>query len=171
MGRLEKIKGTDLLLEAWEQVCRQTDARLILCGSGPMEDWCREYIGSRNLTNIELAGRVSHEEVLERMTQAWALVLPTQVYEGFPMTVVEAFSRGTPVIGTDIGNTGSLVKDGGNGLLFAPGSSQSLSEALMDCLQVDAARMGQRAYNEYVNHYSEDENYRNLTEIYSRVLK
>ena len=63
------------------------------------------------------------------------------------------------------------MKDGGNGLLFAPGSSQSLSEALMDCLQVDAARMGQRAYNDYVNHYSEDENYRNLTEIYSRVLK
>lgn len=171
VGRLEKIKGTDFLMEAWEQVCRQTDAQLVLCGSGPMEGWCREYIERKNLTNIELAGRVPHEEVLRRMGKARALVLPTQVYEGFPMTVVEAFSRGTPVIGTDIGNTGSLVKDGGNGLLFAPGSSQSLSEALMDCLQVDAARMGQRAYNDYVNYYSEDENYRNLTEIYSRVLK
>lgn len=171
VGRLEEIKGTDLLLEAWEQVCRQTDARLVLCGSGPMEDWCREYIERRNLTNIELAGRVPHEEVLRRMGEAWALVLPTQVYEGFPMTVVEAFSRGTPVIGTDIGNTGSLVKDGENGLLFAPGSAQSLAEALMNCLQADAVRMGQRAYNDYVNYYSEDENDRNLTGIYSRVLK
>lgn len=170
VGRLEKIKGTDLLLEAWEQVCRQTDARLILCGSGPMEDWCREYIGSRNLTNIELAGRVSHEEVLERMTQAWALVLPTQVYEGFPMTVVEAFSRGTPVIGTDLGNTGSLIKDGVNGLLFEPNSVQSLAETMTNCLQTDMEPLGRHAYLDYVNLYSEDENYRNLTEIYSGVL-
>ena len=41
----------------------------------------------------------------------------------------------------------------------------------MNCLQADAVRMGQRAYNDYVNYYSEDENYRNLTEIYSSVLK
>lgn len=170
VGRLEKIKGTDLLLNAWEQVCHQTDARLILCGGGPMEDWCREYIESRNLTNIELAGTVPHEEVLRRMEEARALVLPTQVYEGFPVTIVEAFSRGTPVIGTDIGNTGSLVKAGVNGLLFAPGSSESLARALMDCLRADMRGMGENAYRDYLNCYSEDENYRNLTEIYSRVL-
>ena len=135
-----------------------------------MEDWCREYIERENLTNIELAGRVPHEEVLERMTQAWALVLPTQVYEGFPMTVIEAFSRGTPVIGTDLGNTGSLVKDGANGLLFAPNSVQSLAEALMKCLQTDMERMGRNAYHDYVNLYSEEENYRMLAGIYSSVL-
>lgn len=171
VGRLEKIKGTDFLLEAWEQVCRQTDAQLILCGSGPMEDWCREYIDCRNLTNIELVGRVPHEEALRRMGEAWALILPTQVYEGFPVTIIEAFSRGTPVIGTDLGNTGSLVRDGANGLLFAPGSAQSLAEALMNCLQADVAGMGQRAYDDYVNLYGEDENYRNLTGIYGRVLQ
>lgn len=170
VGRLEEIKGTDLLLKAWEQVCCQTDARLILCGSGPMEDWCREYIESKSLTNIELAGRVPHEKVLMRMKEARALVLPTQVYEGFPMTVIEAFSRGTPVIGTDLGNTSSLVRGGENGLLFAPGSSQSLAGALMNCLQTDMERMGRNAYHDYVNLYSEDENYRNLTEIYSSVL-
>ena len=170
VGRLEKIKGTDLLLEAWEQVCRQTDAQLILCGSGPMEDWCREYIERKNLTNIALAGRVPHEKVLERMTQARALVLPTQVYEGFPVTIIEAFSRGTPVIGTDLGNTGSLVKDGVNGLLFAPNSVQSLAEALMKCLQTDMEPLGRNAYHDYVNHYSEEENHRMLAEIYSSVL-
>lgn len=171
VGRLEKIKGTDLLLEAWEQVCRQTDAQLVLCGSGPMEDWCREYIERKNLTNIELAGRVPHEDVLRRMGEAWAVILPTQVYEGFPVTIIEAFSRGTPVIGTDLGNTGSLVKDGVNGLLFAPGSAQSLAEALMDCLQADVTGMGRRAYHDYVNLYGEDENYRILTGIYGGALQ
>ncbi|MCI7725717.1 MAG: glycosyltransferase family 4 protein [Clostridiales bacterium] len=170
VGRLEKIKGTDLLLKAWEQVCHQTDARLILCGSGPMEDWCREYIESRSLTDIELAGTVPHGEVLRRLEEARALILPTQVYEGFPVTIVEAFSRGTPVIGTNIGNTGRLVNDGVNGLLFAPGSSESLARALLNCLHTDMRGMGENAYRDYVTLYSEDVNYGILLDIYHRVL-
>ena len=86
------------------------------------------------------------------------------------MTVVEAFSRGTPVIGTDLGNTGSLIKDGVNGLLFEPNSVQSLAETMTNCLQTDMAPLGRNAYLDYVNLYSEDKNYRNLTEIYSGVL-
>lgn len=169
-GRLEIIKGTDILLKAWEQVSHQTDARLILCGTGPMENWCREYIRNRNIMNIELLGTVPHDTVLSLMAQARALILPTQVYEGFPMTIVEAFSRGTPVIGADIGNTGRLIIDGRNGLLFAPDSADSLARAMMNCLEMDTVSMGKRAYEDYEQFYSEDENYRTLERIYDQVL-
>lgn len=45
-GRLEKIKGIDFLLEAWKQMGGKAP-KLIICGVGPMEEWCREYINKK----------------------------------------------------------------------------------------------------------------------------
>ena len=59
-----------------------------------------------------------------------ALILPTQVYEGFPMTIAESYACGTPVIGSNLGNTGSLIEHGKSGLKFKHTLPESLAESI-----------------------------------------
>jgi len=79
------------------------------------------------LQNVELLGARSREEVLELMKAAAVLIIPSLWYEGFPMTVVEAFACGLPVIASDLGSLSSLVPDGISGLLFKPGDATALA--------------------------------------------
>lgn len=70
------------------------------------------------LKQVELRGFVPNSAARALMGQSKALILPTQWYEGFPMTIVEAFSAATPVICSDLGNAGSLISDGVTGFKF-----------------------------------------------------
>lgn len=162
VGRLEKIKGVDVLLKAWE-LLGEAAPELLLCGTGPMEDWCREYIAKHQLTKVKLLGFVPNDEVKKMIGKAKALILPTQVYEGFPMTIAEAYSCKTPVIGSDLGNTGSLIEENVCGWKFSYQSPESLAEAVR---KADAACL---EFPERIRKkYSVEENYRILEEIYQK---
>ena len=65
-----------------------------------------------------MIGLVDNKEVKKIISESKGLILPTQWYEGFPMSILESFSCGTPVIGSNIGNVGNLIIDGINGYKF-----------------------------------------------------
>lgn len=161
-GRLDKLKGVDILFEAWKQM-GMAAPKLIVCGTGPMEEWCREFVAI-NATNIELKGLVSNIEVREIIAHSKALILPTQCYEGFPMSIVEAYSVGTPVICSNLGNAGSVVKEGVTGCKFTCNSTEELTEAVMRCKGLCAS-----SFDEYKKNYTQQMNYELLKDIYSRV--
>ena len=165
VGRLDKLKGVDILFEAWKQMGISAP-KLIVCGTGPMEYWCREFVKNNNV-NIEMKGLVSNKEAKQLIANSRALILPTQWYEGFPMTIVEAYSVGTPVICSDLGNAGSLIEKGTTGLKFNSWDSNSLlntvntfSQNLLDEYEI------REFYNK---HYSSDVNYNILIRIYERI--
>lgn len=165
VGRLDKLKGVDFLLEAWNKQ-KNLDLRLIICGIGPLEDWCREYIANHNLKNVEMRGFVSNSDVKKMLRESMALVLPTQWYEGFPMTILEAFSVGTPVLGSNIGNVGKLITDGVNGRHFSPDNKEELLDAIRN-LNIDYKTV----YKYFEQNYSAKSNYEALKDIYTRVSK
>ena len=107
-GRLEAVKGIRLLLENWSA---DYDAKLLICGSGPDEEWCKEYIKEHQLNNVEMVGRVPHNQLLEMMRESKAVVFPSLWYEAFPMTLLESYSCGTEVLGTMIGNAGEIIRE------------------------------------------------------------
>ena len=160
VGRLEKIKGIDILLKAWE-LLGEDAPRLLLCGKGPLEEWTQKYIKEHHLESVQMLGYVPNEQVKEMIGQSKALILATQVYEGFPMTIVESYACGTPVIGSDLGITGKLIENGKNGLKFKYSSPESLAEAILDLLnnpfELD---------DEMIHRYSKDKNYKQLRDIY-----
>lgn len=160
VGRLEEIKGIDILLEAWKLMGAEAP-ELIMCGKGPLEDWAREYIEKNKLSKVKLLGFVPNTEVRKMIGQSKALILPTQVYEGFPMTIAESYACGTPVIGSDLGNTGSLIENGISGYKFAPDSSAALAEAVK---RISNSFVGLEAA--VIGKYSSESNYRKLREIY-----
>ena len=81
------------------------------------------------------------------------------------MTIAEAYACGTPVIGSDLGNTGSLIEDGVSGWKFAYTSP----EALADCVQ-KMETWNQTFPEKIRTKYSMKENYRELWQIYENVL-
>lgn len=161
-GRLDKLKGIDVLLEAWK-LMGENAPKLIVCGTGPMEEWCNEFIAC-NKVNVELKGFVSNSEVRKLIANSRALILPTQWYEGFPMSIVEAFSVGTHVICSDLGNVGSIVEEGVTGYKFSPDSPKSIVEAVVrcKCLVDDIS-------TEFEGKYQAEKNYGILTSIYEEI--
>lgn len=168
-GRLDKLKGIDILFEAWKQIGSNAP-KLIICGTGPLQDWCREFILKNNMKSIELKGFVLNEETKKIIANSKALILPTQWYEGFPMTIVEAYSVEIPVIGSNIGNVGILVDDGINGFKFKYDSLDDLLKAIKKCESSDRKVMGENAYFKYKNEYSDETNYSILKDIYCKVI-
>lgn len=162
VGRLEKIKGVDILLKAWK-ILGEDAPELVLCGAGPMEAWCREYIAEHQLMKVKLLGFVPNDKVRQMIAKAKALILPTQVYEGFPMTIAEAYSNKTPVIGSDLGNTGSLIEENVSGWKFSYQSPESLAEAVRKADE-SSVEFPERIRQKY----SLEENYKILEEIYQK---
>lgn len=128
-GRLDGLKGIKVLLRAWKMIDTQ-GAFLIICGTGPLEEWCHRFIKENGLNNVKMMGLLPNEEVRQMIAESKAMILPTQWYEGFPMTIAEAFAVETPVIGSDLGNVGDLIKDGRNGWKFQAESSEELGECI-----------------------------------------
>ena len=164
VGRLDELKGIKVLFEAWKLMGADAP-HLIVCGKGPLEDWCNRQAQG---LNIEMKGYVEHRNVREIISQSDALVLPTLWYEGFPMTIVEAFSAGIPVICSDLGNSGSLIEDGITGWKFKAGSPEGLIEAVKKRQQFSMDISGS-VRKVFEDNYTPDANYRCLTDIYTEV--
>lgn len=159
-GRIEEIKGVKLLIEAFR---RMPDKRLLMAGQGPLST------GLSKCENIELLGQINHSELMDLIAGAKAVILPSQVYEGFPMIVPEAFSLCIPMIVGDIGNSGVLIKDGYSGIKFKYDSTKSLIEAIDRFEEADQTLLGNNAYNDYKAYYSASNNYERLGSIYGSV--
>lgn len=163
-GRVEEIKGIDILLDAFAEL---PDKKLLIAGTGENI----EKYQNRASGNVAFLGQQSREQLTELLRGAKAVVAASQCYESFGLVVIEAFAAHKSVICGDLGNIAGLVDNGRTGLLYPFQSGHALAETIRQYERMDSKAMGENAYEDYLRFYSEDENYRNLTEIYSRVLK
>lgn len=165
-GRLDKLKGVDILFEAWKQM-GATAPKLVVCGTGPMEEWCKDFLKNNPECDIEMKGFVPNKEAKKLIANSKALLLPTQWYEGFPMTIVEAYSVGTPVIVSDLGNTDSLVIEGITGEKF---KADLLDELVQAVKRLDEYKdIYQTTFQQYKKLYTEFANYECLMKIYHTI--
>lgn len=165
-GRLDKLKGIDLLLKAWCELGRDAP-KLIVCGTGPMEEWCNNYVIANKL-NVEMRGFVSNQVIRKLMASSQAMILPTQWYEGFPMSIVEAFSVGTPVLCSDFGNAGSIVEDGVMGYKFEYNSIDQITKSVKKIMKhsLDNGQI-KKIFNDK---FSKQTNYKILEQIYQDII-
>lgn len=160
VGRLDKLKGIDILLEAWKRMGKRAP-KLVVCGTGPMEDWCKEFV-IKNKINVEILGFISNVDARKLIANSRGLILPTQWYEGFPMSIVEAYSVGTPVICSNIGNAGCIVEEGVTGVKFKYNSVNQLVDAVKRCHELCNSTL-----SVYKEKYTETINYQKLINIYN----
>lgn len=169
-GRLMPEKGVMLLLEAWRDL---PDIPLKIVGDGPLLDAMRQQIDAGGLAHVELLGRRPRDETLRLFRGAHNLVFPSAWYEGLPMTIVEAFACGLPVLAANLGAMATLIDDGQTGLHFAPRDAADLvaqARRLWDNPD-EAAAMGQRARLVFEAQYTAERNYDLLMRIYDDVAR
>lgn len=165
VGRLEKVKGIHILFKAWKLLEKEAPD-LVVCGEGEEYEWCCEFIERNNLTSIKMRGFLPNDKVKKLVAESKALIMPTQCYEGFSMTVIEAFSVGTPVIGSDIGNVGEVIRQSRLGWLFQPQDVNELVRRVVNYSDIDSS-----AFQMFCQEFSEKTNYRILDRIYYEVYR
>lgn len=166
-ARLEKAKGIFVLLEALKDL---PDVHLIVLGTGPDEEEVRKYIEEHDMRNVECKGFVSHEEVLRYICNARAVIYPSLWYEGFPMTIVESFACGTPVIVSDTPNLSETIQNQVNGWKFSVGNVERLREIIVKISGLESEQMvelSKAAYMTYEKKFTEQTVYQKLMKIYS----
>ncbi len=165
VGRLSPEKGLDVLLKAWSQGALGMPLKIV--GDGPLGDMVAQAAAQN--PNIEWLGRRESGEVSALLAEATLLVMPSVWYEGFPRTVIESFARDTPVVASRIGSLGEIVDHGRTGWHFNMGDSDDLAKELRNIMQDSAAllAMRQNCRQEYLDHYTADQNYKTLMSIYS----
>ncbi|HEY7834255.1 MAG TPA: glycosyltransferase [Ktedonobacterales bacterium] len=142
VGRLDPIKGSDLLLEAVSQM--RTPANLVLVGGNPDGDPELERLRGRAAAlglaeRVRFPGAVAQEALPRYYRAADALVVASR-YESFGLVAVEALASGTPVVASKVGGLPSIVRDGTNGLLIPWRCPGAFAEGL-DALLGDPARL------------------------------
>jgi glycosyltransferase involved in cell wall biosynthesis len=164
VGRLSAEKGADVLLRAWPDV----DYPLRILGDGPELATLRRRASSR----ILFEGHVGRDRVQAAMQTARFLVLPSLWYEGLPMTVIEAFANGLPVVASRLGALPELIEDGVTGCLFAPGDVSALAAATNELLR-DPKRlraMSIAARERYESLYKPERNRDLILSVYADAI-
>jgi glycosyltransferase involved in cell wall biosynthesis len=165
VGRLSPEKGLASLVAAWTD--QKLDLRIV--GDGPDRD--RLFHGSNG--NVYWMGRQPKEQVLSLMQDARLLIFPSVWYEGFPLTMLEAFATGLPVIASRLGSAAEIVEDGRTGLHFNPGDPVDLAAKIRWAVDHpdEMREMGRQARAEYELKYTAAKNYEMLISIYEKVIE
>ena len=130
-GRLTRQKAMHVALDALAYV-PATDLTII--GDGPDRDRLERHAREAGLNGrVRFVGSLPREEVLHALAGAEAAVLSSD-WENFPHAAVEALAVGTPLVATEVGGVGEVVRDGVNGLLVPPGSPEAFGHALQRLL-------------------------------------
>jgi glycosyltransferase involved in cell wall biosynthesis len=132
-GRLDAAKGVPVLMDGWDDYRSRSGhpgLRLVIAGSGPLEDVVRSWAASR--PSVRLAGQLDPGACAETMAAARAVILPSAWEETFGLAAVEAMALGVAPVAAAHGSFPELISDGVDGTLFRPGDAKALGTAFSD---------------------------------------
>ena len=170
VGRVSEEKGVPTLLKAWRQLPRDFSLRIV--GDGPYSAELESAVRAERLSNISFTGRLPRERVIEEMKGARFLIFPSQLYENLPLTIIEAFACGVPVLASKLGAMQEIVSDGRTGFFFQPGDADDLARVARHAWEQPEhmRRLGEQARKEYEKKYTASANYLHLMDIYHQVI-
>jgi glycosyltransferase involved in cell wall biosynthesis len=172
VANIRGSKGHDVFLEAARRVLAcEPGARFLIVGDGIGFDDVRRRVGALGL---EAAVRMTgfRRDIPEVMAALDVLVLPSLRSEAASQVIAQALAVGTPVVATDVGGSGELVRDGDTGRLVPAGDADALAAAILACLTDREgaramARRGQRLVRE---RHSLDAAMARTTVVYRELL-
>ncbi len=168
VGRLLEGKGAETLVAAWRHL---PTVKLKIVGDGALRAGIEAVARQENL-NIEFMGMQSRSRVMQAIANAELLIAPSVCYETFGLVVAEAYACGTPVLASRIGSMEELIEDGVTGRKFTPGNSDEIAEGVRSLLadEVGLRRMRVNARTSFDKHFTEQQNFLQLMNIYSDVI-
>jgi glycosyltransferase involved in cell wall biosynthesis len=171
VGRLSEEKGVSVLIDAYVKHNLCTPLKIV--GDGPLRQEIQQHIENTHAKNlIEFLGFQDKSTVLKLMQCAQLLVFPSIWYEGFPLTIAEAFSCGLPVLAPKLGGMAEIVENEMTGLHFEPGNTADLAAKINWAIShpENIIDMGKNARFLYENKYTPETNYQQIMAIYQQVI-
>jgi len=168
-GRLSAEKGVETLFDAW--LMKERKSQLKIVGTGELyEELNKKSIGN---STIEMLGFKSGDELNTLIKEASFIIVPSEWYENNPLTIIEAYANGKPVIGSNVGGIPEIINDGDTGFLFDMGSVNDLSDKITNAEKIDEQeyyRLSTNARKFADEHFSEESHYNSLLSIYKEVI-
>jgi glycosyltransferase involved in cell wall biosynthesis len=166
-GRLRRQKGLATLIRAAAMAC----VPLRIAGTGPEEPALRA-LSNQLGADVAFLGFLSGDALHNEIRQARATVLPSEWYENAPLSVMESYAFGKPVIGANIGGIPELIRNQETGHVFKSGDAADLARILCDYATTDDKRlmeMGQEGRNWIDQQFSVDRYRERILELYSEL--
>lgn len=136
VGRMDVVKGLDVLVDAIEIVRRERECSLVLCGDGPERG--RIETRTTGMADVHLVGWQA--EPAAWLKAAEVMVFPSRT-EGSPNAVLEAMASGCAVVASDIPACRELIDPGVNGELARVGDSGELARGVVRLLSNESLRL------------------------------
>jgi len=173
VGRLEKRKGVNYLLEAYKQVKGEiSNSRLIIVGPGTrLRKKYKKQVMRNGLKDVVFVGYVPYEELPRYYKTADIFCAPATGWESFGIILLEAMAVGKPVIASNVEGYATLVTHGVEGLLVPPKDKEKLAQALISLMRDEALRqqMGAKGILKAEN-YAWERIAQRVLDYYIRVL-
>jgi glycosyltransferase involved in cell wall biosynthesis len=165
VGRYDKVKGLDQLITAAMTLRRKRkDFSVRIFGEGPLQDRLRSQVESSGLTDtVYFGGPLSRQAFSNELLQTDALVIPS-LMESIPVVMTDALQKGVPVLVTNVGDMGYLVRVYGAGLVFEPGDPDSLAGCMAQFID------GRTDFSSRISELVKEINIKKAADIYLKTL-
>lgn len=159
IGRLSKQKGMEFFISSIPDVLRKhPEARFYIIGSGEDEAKLRALAGDLPISFL------GYRNDIQNIMMQLDLVVLSSLWEGLPLTPIEAFSVGKTIVATAVDGTIEIVKDKENGLLVEPSNSQELSNKI--CWMIEHPDEKKKMEENANESYRQDFSFDNLAAAY-----
>lgn len=131
VGRLEKIKGIDLLIKSFTYInINQYDIVLWIGGDGSLTGSIQKFINQTNLQDrVLLLGSLNQKMITAYMNSADLLIVPSR-NESLPLVLIEAGKLGLPSIATDVGDSKRFIQQYSAGIITQPNNPHLLANGI-----------------------------------------
>jgi glycosyltransferase involved in cell wall biosynthesis len=172
VARLVPQKGQRNLVEAAAQVLQtRPDVRFAFVGDGPLRDEVTGLATERGILDKIVITGIRPD--VPRILAASDLFVLSSIWEGMPLSLLEAMAAGCPAVATDVGGVAEVLDRGRVGLMVPPNDPAALAQAIGECLD-HPARASQRAAaaQEFAEQkYGMETMIRKWEEVYLRELR
>lgn len=167
VGRLSPEKDVGTLVKGFGKVATQSSAHLVIVGDGPEREYLEWLVG--DLAIQKKVHFLGYRRDIPQILAALKGLLLSSTRELFPMVVLEAFYYKVPVVATDIGGVGEVVKDGETGYKVPPCEPTLLAEKIKVLLDnpSQGQKMGERGREMVLEQFSLDKAVSQLEEVLS----
>jgi glycosyltransferase involved in cell wall biosynthesis len=172
VGRLERQKGVIYLIKTAEILKNKNDFEIIIVGEGSEADYLMKTTRELGLGDIvRFEGKVSEQMLIEYYLGCDAFILPS-LWEGMPLTVLEAAAAEMPIIASDVGGISSLFTHEESALIIKPEDVDALASAMLKLMEDEEIRekLGSNA-RKLAEKFSWENTAKALEEIYNEIIK
>lgn len=168
IGRLSEQKGMNYFIDAAEIVTRNhPEARFVIVGDGELKNQLHERVKSKHLQDVFLF--LGYRNDIQNVISQLDFIVLSSLWEGLPLTPIEAYSVGKTVIGTAVDGTQEIIRNGIDGYLIEPRSAAQIAQKIEKLL--DQPKIRRKMELQAVQRYQNEFSFEKLKQSYLKLYK